>query len=443
MMSERLLRALAKVAAVCTPDRVRVYPPIVMGLFFAMWIGSYVAMRKTATLDAWGRFLGNDFMAFYTGARLWADGRLVELYDFEAQAAFQASQAGEPIDFVVPFISPPNALLVYAPFAQGSYLVGVLLWWLVGVASVIGACWALRRVAPLDDKLSARQMAAVCVCTMPTLMWLSFGQATGLVMLIWSLSLLLLVRGRDLSAGFVLAMLAFKPQLALGPALIMIAARRWRALAGGVLGLGAWGALSWWLFAPQLSQWFGKTGEIAGLLAADEYARWGVHSFYGFFHLLVGPLSATLANVLSAAASVAAVGCCVRLWWGVRWEPSGGVWRLRAAITLALGSLSGLHLFVYDAMLWLIPLLLVLPELEPSEEAASPYMDGGELVAWTGLLFWALFLSGPLVQAQWAAMQAVGLPALAVQPSTLLLVGWVWSCRRQLGGVEAHREGTA
>jgi hypothetical protein len=427
---------LKRVASVCTPDRVRVYPPVVAGLFFAIWAASYAVMRKSAILDGFGRFLGNDFMAFYTGVRLWMAGRADVLYDFEVQQAFQVEQAGQPIDFVIPFISPPNALWVYAPFAQGSYLSGLLLWWAVHIAGAVGAAWLVRRdVSPgLAAHLTVGQQAAVCLCFMPTLMWLSFGQATGLVLLIWAGSLALLARGRDFSSGLVLALLAFKPQLALGPALVMAGGRRWAALAGGALGLGVWGGLTAWQLGPQLEVWIARGPKIAELLRADEYARWGVHSLYGFFNLLVGPLSPGLASALTGLGSLTLIGAGLWAWRGAVWAPQTADWRARAAVTLVLGSLSGLHLFVYDAMLWLIPLWLVLPDVSARRPADSPtpYLDGGPVLAWTGLVFWTTFLSGPLVQGQWAVMDAVGLPQVALQPSTLCVLGWchaVWPRR--------------
>jgi hypothetical protein len=109
---------LERIARLCEPGRVRVYPRAVFAMFFALWIGSYALMRESAIVDGWGRFLGNDFMAFYTGAKLWMAGA-PDLYDLDAQTSYQIAMAGRELGSVIPFISPPPALWLYLPFAQG------------------------------------------------------------------------------------------------------------------------------------------------------------------------------------------------------------------------------------------------------------------------------------------------------------------------------------
>jgi hypothetical protein len=265
---------LERIARLCEPGRVRVYPRAVFAMFFALWIGSYALMRESAIVDGWGRFLGNDFMAFYTGAKLWMAGA-PDLYDLDAQTSYQIAMAGRELGSVIPFISPPPALWLYLPFAQGGYLGGLLAWWALQLCSAITAAALLRRFIPnLATRLSPAQMAAVCLCTMPTLLWLSYAQATGLVLLIWASALVLLVRGRDTAAGVTLALLAFKPQLALGPALLMLGGRRWRALAAGALTLALIGAASLWMFGPTNAAWLAHGPEFAQMLGAQGYARW-------------------------------------------------------------------------------------------------------------------------------------------------------------------------
>jgi hypothetical protein len=135
------------------------------------------------------------------------------------------------------------------------------------------------------------------------------------------------------------------------------------------------------------------------------------------------------------------LGTIAALWWRAPWRPDSAAWRARSAITLALASLAGLHLFLYDAVLWLIPLMLVLPDLE-SRDPESPYLDGGPIVAWSGMLFWATFMDWQLITAQLGVMGLLGLPPCALQPTTPLVLGWCWAVARHMRRAEAEQRDT-
>lgn len=412
---------MIRIAALCTPDRVRRYPATVALVFFLVWAGMHMASRQSAIIDGGGKFLGNDFVAFYTGARLWMDGRLHHLYDFEAQRVFQQSLSPVALENFTPFINPPWAVLVYAPFSLSSYLVGILSWWAFGFLCIGAAIMAMRRAHP---ELAARpwwHLWAIAVCMPATLLWLGYGQVSPLILAILSIAWATLVGGREFIAGLLLSMLAFKPQLAMGLALPLIIKMRWRALAGGVTGLLLWGALAIWLFGDQTLEWWGLRSQLAELLRDESYQRWGVHSLFGFSNLLLADVSKPAADGLTLALSLGWLGWLGRCWWRMPWEPGSREWKMTMAAGLAGAPLLAVQWFSYDLMLLLLPLWIV---MATSKFTPGRYLDEGPILGWSGVLFWVIFISGPLLKGILDALTAAGLPAVAIQPVTLLVIAW-------------------
>ncbi|WP_179188340.1 glycosyltransferase 87 family protein, partial [Kiloniella majae] len=81
------------------------------------------------------------------------------------------------------------------------------------------------------------KLIACCFLFYPTLGWFLHAQATPIILLLYTLCYKSLRTNNDFKAGIYLGLLAFKPQLAIALALILIFNRRWRALLGGTLSL--------------------------------------------------------------------------------------------------------------------------------------------------------------------------------------------------------------
>ena len=52
------------------------------------------------------------------------------------------------------------------------------------------------------------------------------------------------------------------------------------------------------------------------------------------------------------------------------------------------------------------------------------YLDEGPILGRSGVLFWVIFISGPLLKGILDALTTAGLPAVAIQPVTLLVIAW-------------------
>lgn len=438
MMSEQRRGWQDRVAAHCTRERVQRYPATIFVVFLLVWLGGYLLGSKDRVLDAWGKFLGNDFVAFYTGARFWLDGRLASVYDLEQQHLFQAAltAAGE-VAQTSPFINPPYAVVWYAPFAaMGDYLWALIAWLVCGVALFVASV----RGVHLEGELPGRGvMMAQLLLAPPFLLWLGYGQATAVVFFWLAMSYGAMRRGRWVWGGAALGMLAFKPQLALGLVLVIVGRRRWGALAAGASVLALWVGLGFALSPEAMAAWWSKSGEWAAMLREESYPAWGVCSIYGFYNLLVYPLSPRLADALTALSSAALLGWLVRCVWRVRdaaWESEEV--QATVAIVLMCAPLLAVQYYTYDLLLcvlpvWIVTRLCVARRGQGDERgAASPYLDGGAVLAWTAILYGVTFLGPVVIGAQVAWFeQGLGLPGVSVQIVPLVAIGWSAAVQRK------------
>jgi hypothetical protein len=420
-----------RLARLATPERARRYAFLM--LLLTLGGGVVNLALGEGLLDRYGNVIGGDFLAFYTGARFWLDGRLPELYSLAAQAQFErellAPQALSGPNY---FINPPYALPLFAPFGWGSYTSGLALWWLAGALALAGAVEVARRELPgLGDRPRA-QLWIASVCFFPTVVWLLFGQNASWSLLVYAGCFVLLRRGHDARAGACLALLAFKPQLALGPVLVLLAAGRWRALAAGAAGLAAWLGLGAWL-APEATRAYAELGpQLLEFLRGEGYDTWGIHSLFGWTTLLLGEISPRLADAGWVALSLGVAGAVVALWRRIGWTPGSPAWDLGFAAALAWGLLLSPHLFTYDLMLLLLPFGIAWSAMArsasvegaPGRGRPGLPLDGGALLAASGVVWLAAFLSGYLTLAQLSATRAVGLPPMALQLSTLAVLAW-------------------
>ncbi len=420
-------------ARYATDSRMRYYPLAINAAFLVFWVLTMVnVMMPADPTQPWSQLPG-DFYAFFAASRLWLSGSLDQLYDLQAQYAMQCTLHGGGQAGINVFMSPPIALLLFAPFALGRYVVGHLAWYALGALAIWSTGRRLHRhVLGLGDRPRWHTFALI-LGWLPTAFWLSFSQASPLILWCWGVAYVAMLRGHDLRAGLALSLLIFKPQLALPMALLLLLGRRWRALAGGILG-GALGALvSAALFWTPTLQWWSLRGQWVASLRQPDYPIWGIHSLFGVSNLLLSPSRPLLADGFTAVTSAITVAALARLWWRAPWAPRTRAWRARVSITLMLGLLLCVHLFAYDLMLWLLPMLIVQGILwapqasgvaEASEPALAPHA-GARIIGWSALLHLSVIASfaslNPLAHWSWS----LGLGVL--QPTLIGALGWSWA----------------
>ena len=425
-------RLVEGVAAWVTPKRLIIYPAaIVLSVMLSRaWVyGSAIASGVPFFLT-----VGQDFKGYYTGGRFWVEGRLAELYDVQAQQEIQASLA-IPGNKLLPFIHPPFTVVLWAPFAMGSYPAGLLGWWAAGLLALTASLYLLRQELLRPHQVSMGRLLLLSFLFYPTLAWFLYAQNTALTLLLYTLTLVWLRQGRDFAAGAALGLLLYKPQLAIALGVMLAVKWRWRALLGGGLSAGLWLAVGFALSPTAMGEYARVSSGLLNLLVSSggpDSKAWAVNTFYAFAVLLLGGLWPTGANMLGTLLTAGGLIGVVVWWRRTAWRPGAYAWDFMLAATLALGLLISPYVFVYDLMLLLAPLAIVWSHYPHG--AGGRHLDGGRLLAWTALLYGATFASTYLAAAQVWLAAVLGLPQVALQISVPVIAGWAWVVTRSAQG---------
>src|SRR5471032_76386 len=202
-----------------------------------------------------------DFLVFHGAARAWIEGKLGLLYDIDAFTQFQNTLYPDRFHREVefrPFLYSPLWLLMLLPFG----------WLAVGKAYAL----FMAGTAALATALEGRRdlWGWLAVLTSPAAVWTVLaGQNTFLSVALFYGGLHLLDRS-PAAAGFLLGLLAYKPQIWLLVPLALLAARQWKALAATLVTVAVLVLASLSLFGLDFWRGFFAAARIASSAAASE-----------------------------------------------------------------------------------------------------------------------------------------------------------------------------
>jgi len=333
---------------VFTPRRIRLWGT---GLLVLSWFVYVYTIAVPGLVDRIGRFKGTDYIQFYVMGSLMLDGRSDALYDADAhlQEGRRRIDPGLTLYAAHPNY-PPQVALAFTPLAHLPY------GWSLAVFLALMACcygasvWMIWRRCPGLQRHGA--LVGVLAAASPLFFaLLRYGQASAVALLIWCLVLAALGRNRSFLAGLAIGCLAYKPQLGMVFAVVMIAAREWRVIAGAVTALAAQLAIAWWATdAPTMGRYAGQLWTLMRDPTLVQIYPSEVHSLRGFFQLLLPSHPAVTVCYLAALA--VALYLAARCWFTA--APAG----LRVAQLVVLTVLSSPHLLTYDLVLLTLPLLV-------------------------------------------------------------------------------------
>lgn len=292
-------------------------------------------------LNADGTRRPYDFLAFRAAGELALQGRAAEAYDlpiFLRQVAWLMGV--EDSVHLVPWVNPPNFLLVHTPLATLPYNAAFLVWLLLTTALY---AFAFRAALPI--RLAPLYAFAAPVAAFAALL----GQSSFLSAALLALGFAMLP-ARPFLAGLLLGCLSFKPNLGIVLPFVLAAGHHWRAFLGAaaavlLLILGSaflFGTESWWAYLQNAGTYadYNMHDRTDGMLRP----RWPhAQSFYNFALGISG--SARVAGTVHAAIVVPAIGLAVWLWW------RGAALPLKAASAIAATFLASPYIHGYDALM--------------------------------------------------------------------------------------------
>jgi len=300
-----------------------------------------------------------DFVLYYSAAQIIRDGKRDQLYELNLQRDYQKDFGVAYLKRALPFNHPPYELLIFLPLANYSFPVAHVLW---AVINLLLLFWILYRLALFIDFKHQALFGLMLFAYFPTLTALKMGQDSIVTSCLWVETFVNLKRRRYMLAGSILALGLYKPQFVLPLAGILLVQRCWPAIMGFLTmatllaatslamvgGSGLLSLLSMWLPMTERGQvvWPELMVNLRGLVYLTLN--------------LAGVASAT--NLMNMFLSAIIYLVALRLWL-VSSNDGGKMFNLRFALAVTTTALVSYHLYSYDAMLLIIPFILMLDHL--------------------------------------------------------------------------------
>lgn len=309
-----------------------------------------------------------DLVPQWTLAHLAATGHGADAYDFDTQAAFLNSLGlpGHLTYFLLrmPYVVgigvcpyPPTFAALYAPL-------GLLPFQTAGLVNYFGStALALVTAGVVSRAVGGRVSAltaAVAILFYPEFEVVLFeGQNSLVTLAVWALGWERFVRGRDLPAGLWWGLLSYKPHWLLAVGWVPLVVGRPRVLLGMAASAGALALAGTALVGPHAwVRWLEEAAALDRVFAYDPYFReTGL--------LLTCDLRRVAVRYLPPGGAAQAVGWVLlaavvgvtAAWYRRRGggDPAGPA---GAGLLFASG-LSAPHLFFYDEVVFLLPLLVL------------------------------------------------------------------------------------
>lgn len=268
---------------------------------------------------------GTDFQSFWTAANMWLDRS--NPYDL---AAFSARQSGS----IYAFLYPPPFLVLLLPLGLMPYEMAFLAWVALGVVVfTLTACQLSPSIWPV-------------LAFPPLLINAAHGQ-NGAITAALFVAASLNVEKRQFYAGVLLGCMIIKPHLALLFPVAFLAWKRWKTIAGGIVGAAACTGISLVVLGPQSwVDFISMGGEARELLQQNAMLLPKLVSLFGIIRAPGGSL--WLAYGLQSVAALTAAYCVIK----ARDDLQFGM-----AVVAAGAVITTPFIYSYDLLILIVPLI--------------------------------------------------------------------------------------
>jgi hypothetical protein len=325
-------------------ERLRVYPRMSVAAYIVAAV--IMIVSATSMIDLFGKPLGYDFITFWAASHLTLGGDAAAAFDIKQ--IFAAEQLAVPANTrVFLWHYPPTYQLLTAPLALLPYAAAFLAF--VG-SSIVAYVLTLHKL--IDEHVATGRDAFFLIVAFPgAFICILHGQNSLYSAALFAGGLLAMERGRPYLAGFILGLLAYKPQLGLLIPVALIAARDWRVfLSTGATALG-FAVLATFILGLDLWQVFFRDMPLVREIMETGLLRWEkMPSAFIFFRYLGAPVF--LSYALQALTALGAAACVVFVW-------RRGASRLAWAVLVPATLLVTPYTFDYELAMLGIPLVIL------------------------------------------------------------------------------------
>ena len=352
---------------------------------------SLVALTLFHLALFWGQYVSSsarnsDFTSFYAAAMLVREGSAGDLYTYEAQEKIHRELfpgSGPDADPVLFYYHPPFELLVFLPLTFLSFRMAYLIWVVANLFLLVSLPFLLR---PSLGALWRHHPPVVFLAGLaffPVLVTLLQGQDSLLLLLVIAMAYVALSRGKEGTAGGLLALGLFKFHLIVPLVLVFLLRRRWKLLLG-FLGVAA-GLV---LLSISITGWEGSMKYPYFILKLNqgldsESLQQARNIYPGTMPNLRGTLHALLADRIPAIVTTLAtfgLSFVLLLWAASKWtraqdRPENSI-GLAFSLSVVTALLTGFHLHVHDMSLLLVPILLTVEHWLTASTGPRPARSG-------------------------------------------------------------------
>jgi hypothetical protein len=203
----------SNLAALLTPRRLRAQA-IVLAL--CLWGTCAVDFATPGPFDRAGNIKFQDFIQFYISARLIAQGRSNQLFDpqvafDEMHSILRESGDDRPTRARLPTVYGPQVGLLFVPLSRLSFPVAARLWTAFSVMLYFACVYLALVMCPRIRGHSGFVLLAA-IAYPPLFHFFVRGQLSVLLLACFTAAALALHAKHNFLAGFLLGLLAFKPQ---------------------------------------------------------------------------------------------------------------------------------------------------------------------------------------------------------------------------------------
>lgn len=314
-----------------------------------LWSSVIIAFAIPGDRFITGRLKGSDFVYFYTLGHTAFEGEFLRMQDYERlytrQVELVPASAGDQHFSMY----PPNAALVFWPIAKLPYNAAVLLWvvlTILGFAGTVYFLWHHNRDALPD----ARFLALAAAAFPPLWSLVMFGQSTVLPLIAFLLGWLALRSGRPFVAGLALGLLALKPHFGIVIGCALLFSAQWRMVAGTAVSIAVQLltviATMGWQAIRAYAETIRALPQIKQLGEPNPHQ---LHSLATLTDLLPLEIGRSVWLILVVAVLVTNV---------LLWRSSAPL-EARFGVPVLSTVLVSPHLFVYDTVVLVIPIILI------------------------------------------------------------------------------------
>jgi alpha-1,2-mannosyltransferase len=334
-----------------TPRRLRAHG-LILGI--VLWLVYLWTLATPGLRDREGNLKGTDFLHFYTLGLIAREHRGPELYDMKVQAELAAAHVPQAAGIKYLPLYPPQTSILFAPYGHLSYAHALAVWWMFCALLYFLCCYWIWHTCP--NLRSHAMTVAILAAAFPAFFHLiAWGQTSALALACFTGAYLSLRSKREFLAGIALGCLAFKPQLALAAAVILIAAGSGKVVIGATLsGLAQLIAGVLYYGSQAFQDWLWMLRNLRSALPFLEPKIYQTHSLRTFWSMLI-PVPG-LAFILYVVSAALLLGITIVLWR----RPSAPL-SVRFSALLFATVLVAPHLTVYDLVI-LAPALLLLSD---------------------------------------------------------------------------------